>query len=66
VFSPRATQPILVASGTDYVLKIGTNPGGLARTLIHEIRGRRITKAANELPGTVMLVNDAQSNVEER
>ncbi|GAA5947219.1 hypothetical protein JCM3765_001579 [Sporobolomyces pararoseus] len=59
----RYMRPILVASGTDYVLKIGTNPGGLARTLIHEIRGRRITKAANEVPGTVMLVNDAQSNM---
>ncbi|GAA5900386.1 Tim22-complex subunit TIM54 [Sporobolomyces salmoneus] len=59
----RYMKPILVASGTDYALKIGTNPGGLARTLIHEIRGRRITKAANEIPGSVMLVNDAQSNV---
>ncbi|GAA5875370.1 hypothetical protein JCM16303_000601 [Sporobolomyces ruberrimus] len=59
----RYMKPILVASGTDYVLKIGTNPGGLARTLVHEIRGRRITKAANEIPGSVMLVNDAQSNV---
>ncbi|GAA6006350.1 hypothetical protein JCM11491_004923 [Sporobolomyces phaffii] len=59
----RYMKPILVASGTDYVLKIGTNPGGLARTLIHEFRGRRITQAAHEIPGSVMLVNDAQSNV---
>ncbi|GAA5839731.1 hypothetical protein JCM3766R1_004598 [Sporobolomyces carnicolor] len=59
----RYMRPILVASGTDYVFKIGTNPGGLARTLVHEIRGRRITKAANDIPGSVMLVNDAQSNV---
>lgn len=62
-FSFSFWQPILVASGTDYVLKIGTNPGGLARTLVHEFRGRRITKAANEIPGSVMLVNDPQSNM---
>ncbi|GAA6062253.1 hypothetical protein JCM10212_001767 [Sporobolomyces blumeae] len=59
----RYMKPILVASGTDYVLKIGTNPGGLGRTLVHEIRGRRIAKAANDLPGTVMVINSAQDNV---
>ncbi|BGP14082.1 hypothetical protein JCM10213_002377 [Rhodosporidiobolus nylandii] len=59
----RYMRPILVASGTDYVLKIGTNPGGLGRTLVHEIRGRRITEAAQAQPGTVLLSNSAEANV---
>ncbi|GAA5969971.1 hypothetical protein JCM11641_000214 [Rhodosporidiobolus odoratus] len=59
----RYMRPILVASGTDYILKIGTNPGGLGRTLVHDIRARRITEAAQQQPGTVLLSNSPQANV---
>ncbi|GAA5871591.1 hypothetical protein JCM8547_007092 [Rhodosporidiobolus lusitaniae] len=59
----RYMRPILVASGTDYALKVGTNPGGLGRTLIHDIRAQRITQAAQDAPGTVLLANSATANV---
>ncbi|GAA5951944.1 hypothetical protein JCM21900_000098 [Sporobolomyces salmonicolor] len=59
----RYMKPILVASGTDYVLKVGTNPGGLGRTLAHEIRGRRITQAARDAPGSVQIANTPQANM---
>ncbi|GAA5951643.1 hypothetical protein JCM8115_005203 [Rhodotorula mucilaginosa] len=62
----RYMRPILVASGTDYVLKVGTNPGGLGRTLAHEIRGRRITEAAQESEAAaaqVLLGNSPEANV---
>lgn len=41
-------QPLLVASGTDYALITGTNPGGLGRTLLAEIRARRIANASKD------------------
>ncbi|BGP46262.1 mitochondrial import inner membrane translocase subunit tim54 [Rhodotorula kratochvilovae] len=61
----RYMRPILVASGTDYVLKVGTNPGGLGRTLVHEIRARRITQAAQEdaTAAEVLLLNSPEANV---
>ncbi|GAA5862930.1 hypothetical protein JCM3774_006690 [Rhodotorula dairenensis] len=62
----RYMRPILVASGTDYVLKVGTNPGGLGRTLAHEIRGRRITEAAQDSEAAaaeVLLGNSPEANV---
>ncbi|GAA5989080.1 hypothetical protein JCM10908_001150 [Rhodotorula pacifica] len=62
----RYMRPILVASGTDYVLKVGTNPGGLGRTLAHEIRGRRITEAAQDNEAAVaqvLLGNSPEANV---
>ncbi|GAA6001200.1 hypothetical protein JCM10207_007459 [Rhodosporidiobolus poonsookiae] len=58
----RYMRPILVASGTDYILKVGTNPGGLGRTLAHEIRARRITQAAQDQP-SFFLGNSPQANV---
>ncbi|GAA5829647.1 hypothetical protein JCM11251_000233 [Rhodosporidiobolus azoricus] len=63
VWFKRYMRPVLVASGTDYVLKIGTNPGGLGRTLAHEIRARRITEAAQTQPNTVLLSNSPEANV---
>ncbi|GAA5919328.1 hypothetical protein JCM6882_002777 [Rhodosporidiobolus microsporus] len=63
IWFKRYMRPILVASGTDYVLKIGTNPGGLGRTLAHEIRARRITEAAQQQPNMVLLSNSPQANV---
>ncbi|KAK4058701.1 mitochondrial import inner membrane translocase subunit tim54 [Microbotryomycetes sp. JL221] len=59
----RYMKPILVASGTDYVLKNGTNPGGLGRTLIHEIRARRIVKASEQGADSVSIMNSAEDNV---
>ncbi|GAA5906234.1 hypothetical protein JCM8208_000669 [Rhodotorula glutinis] len=61
----RYMRPILVASGTDYVLKVGTNPGGLGRTLVHEIRARRVTQAAQESASAaeVLLLNTPEANV---
>ncbi|GAA6026782.1 hypothetical protein JCM8097_005858 [Rhodosporidiobolus ruineniae] len=59
----RYMRPILVASGTDYTLTTGTAAGGLGRTLQHEIRARRITEAAQAQPGTVLLSNSPQANV---
>lgn len=37
-----------MASATDYVLTTGTNPGGLGRTILSEIRARRIAQASKE------------------
>ncbi|GAA5999341.1 Tim22-complex subunit TIM54 [Rhodotorula paludigena] len=60
----RYMRPILVASGTDYILKVGTNPGGLGRTLVHDIRARRVTEAAQgSEAGQVLLSNTAEGNV---
>ncbi|KAK4053121.1 mitochondrial import inner membrane translocase subunit tim54 [Microbotryomycetes sp. JL201] len=56
-------KPILVASGTDYVLKNGTNPGGLGRTLMHEIRGRRIVRASEQATGSVAIANSPEENI---
>ncbi|SCV69092.1 BQ2448_2112 [Microbotryum intermedium] len=65
-------QPILLASGTDYIIKTGTNPGGLGRTLLAEIRARRITEASKDpsiasakaSTSHVATTNSAQANVE--
>ncbi|CDR47816.1 hypothetical protein NBRC10512_007219 [Rhodotorula toruloides] len=60
----RYMKPILVASGTDYALKVGTNPGGLGRTLAHEIRARRITEAAQEpVNSAILFTNSPEANV---
>ncbi|KAM0792522.1 hypothetical protein ACM66B_005191 [Microbotryomycetes sp. NB124-2] len=59
----RYMKPILVASGTDYILKNGTNPGGLGRTLIHEIRGRRIVRASEQAAGSVAIANSPEENI---
>ncbi|KDE08048.1 hypothetical protein MVLG_01749 [Microbotryum lychnidis-dioicae p1A1 Lamole] len=68
----RYMRPILVASGTDYIIKTGTNPGGLGRTLLAEIRARRITEASKDpsiasakaSTSNVSTTNSAQENVE--
>lgn len=40
-----------MASATDYSLTTGTNPGGLGRTLVAEIRARRLAEAAQSQAG---------------
>lgn len=39
-------QPIFLAAGLDYTLTTGVNPGGLGRTILAEIRARRLAAAA--------------------
>ncbi|KAL8292910.1 hypothetical protein RQP46_000604 [Phenoliferia psychrophenolica] len=48
IFFKRYIRPYLVASGTDFQITTGRNPGGLGRTLISEIRARRITEASEQ------------------
>lgn len=57
------SQPIFVASGTDYILKTGTNPGGLGRTLLSEIRGRRIREASNAVEAGFSSTNSPADNI---
>lgn len=57
------SQPIFVASGTDYILKTGTNPGGIGRTTLAEIRGRRITDASKDPNLGVSALNSGGANI---
>lgn len=59
-------QPILVASGTDYTLTTGTNPGGLGRTLLSEIRARRIAEASKNPNVTTVQFDPTAAVLEER
>ncbi|KAK4697555.1 hypothetical protein P7C70_g8192, partial [Phenoliferia sp. Uapishka_3] len=46
IWFKRYMRPYLVASGIDFQITTGRNPGGLGRTLVSEIRVRRITEAS--------------------
>ncbi|KAM0753907.1 hypothetical protein T439DRAFT_378021 [Meredithblackwellia eburnea MCA 4105] len=46
----RYMRPYFVAAGIDFEIKTGINPGGLGRTLITEIRAKRLVEASKASP----------------